>query len=366
MDWTRLLSRTGFGALCLVAGLASAPRIAAADCGTPQCAPQHDGLGVLIGCCNEDCTWKTGGSTARKCINPANSCQQGHCDEINHTCNASYTNPAGHPPCINATDPCLLGECYSQACAAIGNKPANGFEGRCDDEMDCTDDVCNTSGGGTVFESCTNTPLTGTSCGDTTIGLCEQGVCNAGACEAVQADVGTDCSDSFGAICTPKICDDNGDCVQDGDPIECMGTLDVCRVFQCSWDGSTPTCTIAHAPVGTNCDTDAHDCKDQTCRSNGACGNQAAAPNTPCDPDFATPLVTCDSGVCNNKKTCVGITGNPAYNGMTCQTDTDVCTTETCQSGVCTATCSGSGTVCGGCGTAGTCSDGSPPCSCVQ
>jgi hypothetical protein len=343
--------------------------------GAAACTPTTDAFGVTTGCCNANGTPM---ALNTSCIVPSNPCQRNKCTAPSGsnagTCsNASNLNAGGHPQCISATDSCKVGECYNQVCTYVGNDQTQGFTDRCDDNVDCTGDMCNKDGSGN-FINCTHTTLTNNEvCDDSNPPLtaCQQGECQGGACIAVPAP-GQDCSDSTGNTCTPKICDSNGVCQPNGPPITCSGTPSVCHEFACAWVSGSPTCTLAKQPVGTNCDTDAHDCKNQSCLSTGKCGNQAQPVGTVCDDNFATPLVDCQTGVCSSRKECAGITGDSNLNGQVCQTDSDPCSTQTCQDGVCnTGTCNGSGTACtigGGCGTTtpGVCSSGTPPCSCVS
>jgi hypothetical protein len=334
---------------------------------------------VLVGCCNADGTWKSGTSTKRECLRPSNMCQQGHCDgTVGSSCNASstgvYNNAAGD--CVLNSSPfCKLGTCQQQLCT-LDSDPSL-VPGRCDDATQydakqCTADSC-VAPTSYIQPTCLNAPLNGgENCDLNPAQTCKKGGCSAGLCAAV-ANPGAFCGTVAGNVCTPKHCDGNSACTADpGGSITCVGDLKVCKKWECVFNGTTPVCSQVKvnplvAPEN-DCDTNHHDCKLQTCRTNGACGAAAQPATTSCDTNFTTPLTDCRSGQCDARKNCENedTDGYPGYyDNNACQPDADACSTETCQGLTCTAACD-SNLACSGCGGPGHCSGTVAPCSCVQ
>jgi hypothetical protein len=355
--------------LSLAAMLAAPGGVLAQPC-TPQYIhmdedPTHD---VLVGCCNANGTWKSGTNSQRECINPSNMCQRGHCDgNPNSTCNASYIN-AGGDCVLNDGQFCSKGTCQQQLCTADSDPDL--IPSRCDDNNQCTDDSCNTSTSTYTQAACTNTDSTqGTSCDLNPGQTCRKGECNgSGDCDPAIAE-GDFCGTVSGSTCTPATCNANGDCVQNGDPFTCTGTLQTCRKWQCAYNGTVPTCTQVKVnsedPNENGCDTDAHDCKIQTCGPKGKCNASPQPAGTFCDTNFTTPLTDCYAGQCDSRKNCenesIGYFGH--YDGVPCGAqDNNVCTTQACSGLTCTTTCNTG--ACTACGYPGTCG-GTPPNNCT-
>jgi hypothetical protein len=291
---------------------------------------------------------------------------KGHCDgNPDSTCNGSYTNGPG--TCVVQDGLfCRLGECKQQLCTADEDEELVPL--RCDDNNDCNSDTC--TGATYNTPGCSHANLAnGTACSFTDTDPCTGGECTDGVCGSVPDD-GAFCGTASGNICTPAHCNANADCIPDeGDPITCEGTLAKCRKWACSWEGSTHSCDqvkVDHTnPAENGCDTDAHDCKIQTCGKGGKCNAAAQPVNTSCDANFTTPLTDCYSGQCDSRKNCegedFGIFGY--YDGVACGSqDTNPCTSQTCQGLTCGVVSCNSDT-CVACGVSGTCG-GTPPSSC--
>lgn len=356
--------------IALGAMLAAAPAALATDC-TPQYVQltEDPASKVLVGCCNADGTWKTGNLSQRACLNPSNMCQKGHCDgNPNSTCNGSYSNQNG--TCVvNDGQFCLLGECTNQQCQPDPDPDL--VVQRCDDGNDCKDDACNVGTATYNTASCTHTNVSnGQSCAFNDADPCTTGQCTDGTCGSVP-DPGAFCGTASGNTCTPAHCDANGVCNVDGDPITCTGTLAVCRKWSCSWTGTSPTCTQVKVdpnnPAENGCDTDAHDCKIQTCGPKGKCNAKPQPVDTSCDSNFTTPLTDCYSGRCDSRKNCVnedlGYFG--FYDGVPCgPQDSNVCTSQTCQGLTCGVLSCNTNT-CTACGVNGICGGTPPDCTCT-
>jgi hypothetical protein len=332
---------------------------------TPQYVQLREGdptsQQVLVGCCNADGTWKTGTSTQRECLVPGNMCQRGHCDgTANSTCNGSYSNNTGE--CVVSDNLfCKLGTCQQQLCTLDSDPDAVPL--RCDDSNMCTDDSC--SGSTYNAPSCGHTPVTdGNACDLNPAVTCMKGSCSSGACSAVN-NPGGFCGTSNGATCQPAHCDANADCIIDAPPYTCTGSLPICKQWQCSFNGTATSCTSVRLPTGTSCDTNAHDCKIETCSSKAKCTSKPQPVGTSCDSNYTTPLTDCYSGQCDSQKNCEneanGVFG--FYDGVPCgPQDSNVCTNQTCQGLTCgVVTCNTN--ACTACGVNGVCG-GTPPDNC--
>jgi hypothetical protein len=366
----------------LLVGLAltvmmAAPRGVLAQACTPQYVQLREGdptsAQVLVGCCNANGTWKTGNNTQRECLVPGNMCQRGHCDgNANSTCNpaldGTFSNAAGE--CVVTDNQfCKLGTCQQQLCT-LDNDP-DLVPLRCEDNNDCTTEGC--TGSTYSASNCSHTAVTnGNACGLSPAQTCKKGSCSSGACTAV-SDPGGFCGSSSGATCTPAHCDANADCVVDGPPYTCTGTLGVCKQWQCTYNGTSTSCSQAKLATGTSCDTNAHDCKIETCSAKARCTSKPQPVTTSCDTNFTTPLSDCYSGQCDARKNCENEAGGVSgyYDGVACQSDTDNCTQQTCSGLSCNVTaCNGNTTACTACTAPGLCAGGSPTgdppaCGCV-
>jgi len=340
-----------------------------------SCTPQYvqvtedPASKVLVGCCNDNGTWKTGSLSARACLNPSNMCQKGHCDgNPNSSCNGSFTNAPGD--CVLQDGQfCKVGECKQQLCTAADDP--EDIPLRCDDGNDCSNDSCNTGTATYTTPSCSHSNVAnGSDCVFDDTDPCTTGACTDGTCGSVPDD-GAFCGSASGNTCTPAYCNANGDCLPQGDPIPCTGQLQKCRKWACAWDGETPECSQIKVdsanPAENSCDTDAHDCKIQTCGPGGKCNAVSVPAGTSCDSNFTTPLTDCYSGLCDSRKNCenetLGVFGY--YDDVPCGAqDSNVCTTQTCQGLTCGVVECTTNT-CSACGVDGVCSDASGSCTCV-
>ncbi|HSQ00603.1 MAG TPA: hypothetical protein VL049_25550 [Candidatus Dormibacteraeota bacterium] len=324
MNATSIVRRIAFATILAATWAATTPGSAVA------CTPQYDPFGAVVGCCAANGTPMNDGAV---CIDPGNPCRKNKCTAPSGstpgTCtkNASYTATALHPKCLVAGDLCSVGECYSQACTYIGNQSANGFAPFCDDDTDCTDDFCDdTNATVLIAPTCTHSnTVAAAACADNPSAAdpCQPGQCDGnGACLDTAAPDGYNCSGTtVDGQCQPRQCE-SGICVDDGTPITCTGTIDVCKQWQCAWTSQTTwTCNRVPKPIGTSCDTSDFDCKVQTCNSKGKCSGHLVPLPHFCDPErtnTTTILPDCNAGTCDNRGDCAGITYNDGYNGMAC------------------------------------------------
>lgn len=181
----------------------------------------------------------------------------------------------------------------------------------CDDDDDCTRDVCNPDDG-----TCLNSVEDdGTSCslGDVA-GICAAGQCEeAGLCGGLSCDDGNECTNDIcdseengpcrnearvngtvcdfegqEGICFDGVCEDAGECANTDcrDGIEC--TQDLCVRGECT----------EHVADDTQCD-DADSCTDDICNPQLGCENPPLPAYSVCDDGApATFPDVCRSGVC--------------------------------------------------------------------
>lgn len=317
-----------FGSVCLrvfvIAGLAwcAVAGAAHAVCDPPearQCDPvPHPWIpGAVVGCCAADCTLIPAGTgTAAECVRAENTCQQGHCKDVNGERVCSPSNQGnwqavdGNPTCLNHDgafgDQCAIGECRQQNCDAIndGTPAADQYEDRCNspdrnptyDFAECKENYCNRTGSGiNDFE-----------------------------CLVRNRPAGFNCSTAEGDTCTIKSCDGNGTCSPPEDPPftkTCTGSLPECKEWRC--DAASSGCTAVSSPPDTNCDTQPFDCKLKRCNGFAKCKIEALAVNAQCDDPS-----DCRTGRCTNDQQCENIVINSALAGQPCS-DANACTTGT-------------------------------------
>ena len=192
------------------------------------------------------------------------------------------TNKINGTSCDADTNVCTVDTCQSGACTFSGSS------------VSCTTDQCHTIG------ACV--PATG--------------------CPTAVAKANSTPCDVDGNLCTQDTCQ-SGTCSA-GATLSC--TTDQCHTIGACVPG-TGLCPAAVAKGdGTTCDKDANACTQDTCQA-GVCS--------------AGPSVVCPSNQCNTPGTCNTGTGActamvPKGNGTGCDQDANVCTQDTCQSGVCT------------------------------
>ena len=96
-------------AAVLLSAVALTPRLASADCGSPQCTPAPDGSG----CCDQDCTWMSIGTA---CRDEVHTCHNGTCADAGggaRTCSETVptnTSGTGSLPCIVEENVCQIGD----------------------------------------------------------------------------------------------------------------------------------------------------------------------------------------------------------------------------------------------------------------
>ena len=207
------------------------------------------GLTLLIGCSEA----QPGCERAADC-NDQDDCTVDTCDPTSGTC--SYTPAADGTSCDfgGTAGICMSGVCQEDRCAEV----------ECDDDNDCTHDLCNQADG-----TCSNMPLSdGTVCDFEGF----PGVCMDGVCEDAKLCEGVDCDDSND--CTEDTCDRlDGSCDHTAKPDEtpcnngagtcgsgicgaCTGEADA-AVYECleftDSDGQMHTGTDAATAISHEC-----------------------------------------------------------------------------------------------------------------
>ncbi len=183
------------------------------------------------------------------------------------------------------------GTCMSGACVTGCESDAE-----CDDGIDCTADVCDTTIG-----ACSNTPE------DT---MCDDGVdCTSDTCSAatgcVATPVNTACDDGIG--CTSDTCDATAGCMFTPVDMACDDSVD-CTVDVCS-----PTSDCSRTPDDAECD-DMNSCTANTCDMTGGCGTTNVVGGTPCMDGAGA------NGLCDGAGTCQ----------VACTTDADCADADMC------------------------------------
>ena len=305
------------------------------------------------------------------------------CDtSLNSTCQKNLCDPkVGKCGLVKETDgtPCQADDnvCTSgDACSDGQCKPGAVLD--CDDKSACTSDSCDPKNG------CVNTPLAGP-CNDgdacTELDSCQGGVCKGSAFnEKTKCNDDNDCTldvcdQKDGCQNKPldqKACDDGNACTQNDtcQTGKCVGGTNTCA---CTTDSdcvakedgdlcngtlfcdTDKQCKLNPASIVT-CDTSTDNfCKKTACvAKTGKCESDIKADATPCDADgsLCTTKDACASGACkpgsllpcddNNPCTadsCDPKTGcvHTAQSGD-CDADGDACTqNDTCEAGKCVA-----------------------------
>lgn len=233
------------------------PCVNTTDCtGNPngsECV-HFDGVGGFCGSAcgtSADCplgwgcktSYLTAGGQSSQCIPNNGLCECSGAavnEQLTAWCDGGASGCAGIRTCTaSGLGPCLAGTPTAEVCNGADDD-CDGIkdEGACDDQNDCTQDLCNSATG------CSHQPLNGLVCG----GLCvANGLCDNGEC------VGTatlDCNDND--PCTTDTCDPAVGCIHTKEDENC-GTPSACP-------GGASECTPGEEDVDT-----------QAC---GACGSQ--------------------------------------------------------------------------------------------
>ncbi len=176
----------------------------------------------------------------------------------------------------------------------------------CDDDNDCTADMCSVTPGPPPMAMCVNSPVTG-SCEDglfcTAGDMCVDGECVAGT--ASPCEPGETCvedQDMCIACEMPEDCDDMNECTQD-----------FCEEGMCVYMNESAGTACGNAESGP-CDN------RDTCDGSGVCQPNNVPNGTPCD----------DGMFCNGDDLCLGglcgvHEGNPCMSGENCNEDTNMC-----------------------------------------
>jgi hypothetical protein len=245
----------------------------------------------------------------------ANLCDGVECDDTGNECTAAECDPADGQckeealddgtECNGGAGQCMGGEC-------VDNDLCEGVD--CDDQNECTDDVCNPETG-----QCDYTPVDdGTEC-DGGAGMCVSGECmTAELCEGVE------CEDT-GNECTTSTCNNQtGECdeMNVADGTECNGGSGAC---------SNGDCIDNNLCEGVDCSS------DNDCVGDGACDPASGQ----CIPGDNLPADTnCSGGVCDGNGACV-----ECNDASQCPAG-DQCNSASCDGNACGTTPVMDGTVC--------------------
>ena len=246
-------------------------------------------------------------------------CTDDGCDPETGCTYVDNTAPCTDGSQCTVGDTCALGECVP------GPAPD------CDDENECTDDLCNRASG------CVNVDNTDP-CDDGSV--CTDGdVCGGGACVPGPA---LDCADDN--PCTDDLCDDVMGCQNPDNTAPCEdGDLctegDVCALGVCvtgtvvDCDDENP-CTDETCIPATGCD---YQWNSEPCDDHSVCTTTDECVFGECQPG---PAIVCNDGDPCTNNTCDPILGcqDEPTSGNACDdddpcTDNDVCLDGVCESG---------------------------------
>lgn len=272
-----------------------------------------DGDPCTIG---ETCGYNTSGIFVCKGGAPKN------CDD-NNPCTVDSCGAGGtclHDPipkegtsCDADKSPCTVGDkCISGACVA-------GPQKNCDDQNDCTDDVCNPLTG-----ACLNTPTT----------IAYKACDDKNPCTLHDTCSGSQC------IGQTNTCDDDNDC-----------TNNICDKTLCVGPTCVPSDYCRNDPVlsGTSCNDNSACTTNDVCNAQGVCTGTAT---TACSPSDVCTTTTCDPLAQPGKQCVYTVLYNKACNdgakcttGATCQLDSSTGRGK-CQAGTTPVDCGTTGTIC--------------------
>ena len=254
-------------------------------------------------------------------------CEEAYCDDKDECASKNATGPCDDGNACTTNDHCQFKAC-------LGDAVASDF---CDDDNDCTEDLCSQTGG------CGHTPASeGKACFDGDACTVDDSCDSASKCVAgtpLSCDDGKTCTldkcDKADGCVFPPItdgttCDDDSKCTHDDACAQgkCKGVLipeaqpkSACEQILC--DPVTTKITVAPAPDGTAC-SDGEACTVGDGCAQGVCKGQTLQCNVgdPCKSYACDPA----TGMC---------VGTPVQDGTACS-DANACTIgDTCTGGKC-------------------------------
>lgn len=274
-----------------------------------------------------------------------NPCTIDYCDGVTGACGYVADDELW---CTDGSD-CTLGDgCVAGVCVP-------GAVDGCDDDNDCTEDVCEGNG------TCSQTILDGTACEDGN--ACTQGdTCNDGACVTGPPQSCDDGNPCTGAVCDPEVgcvssilsgdaCDDQDACTlvsfctAEG---VCDPTVDLtCEDGNtCTADSCDPATGCVFTPEPNPCDDGDACTGDDSCVGSACWGSPISCNDqSACTIDSCDPLIGCQfidtSSACDDGNLCTDDGCNPSFgceytaNVASCE-DGDACTgPDVCKQGAC-------------------------------
>jgi len=303
--------------------------------GNPCTIDQCDGTGACLFVADVDCSEFD------------DQCSDGVCDTFTGLCADKPKGPG--TPCELDDNLCTWDVCDGNgACVFDGDVPCSGPLGECDGGKTCDpstgtcvdlpdpgpDTPCDSDGDLCTTEFCDGEGVcrfdSDVICAGP-IGPCDGGqVCDpaTGTCtDLPDADPGTSC-EADNDLCTFEVCDDQGNCVTDGEvvcdePAGPCGGGEVCNP-------ENGVCeTSPFVDPGTPCESDQDLCTTEVCDTTGACVLES---EVLCD----DPVGPCDGGQDCDPATgaCTDLPDSDP--GTVCEADGDACTNEVCdETGAC-------------------------------
>ena len=287
-----------------------------------------------VSCSAGKCALQTGSVPSACDFSRDNDCRTTGCDPETGECVTLQASDG--EPCDDG-NPCTV----EDACNSEGDCVA-GTLATCDDDDECTEDLCD---GSLLLRGCVNITTcpceVDEDCAQPPFG-CLSAVCSETVCEFVITDDGP-------AECDNDLCTSGDQCAggicEAGAPLECAQDGDACTAQAC--DPGSGLC--ASVPIGPlSCDDGSECTKDDLCDESGVCAGVAIA----CDDGLKCTLDTCDPasgcqhtpddtqcpdpGQCQSAS-CVADAGCVVSNDTgACVDDGDLCTVGgTCTDGAC-------------------------------